>query len=82
MSYRDINDYLAEEKDWLCTRCDMPLDRIGSHCKSCMVELQEEIDHLEAERVSSTMANTPVYSVSDTVKFLDDAFQKIFKTRE
>lgn len=46
MSYRDINDYLAEEKDWLCTRCDMPLDRIGSHCKSCMVELQEEIDHL------------------------------------
>ena len=51
MSYRDINNVA----DWSCIRCDKPLDRIGSHCKSCMIELQEEIDHLEAEHREKKM---------------------------
>lgn len=64
--YMDINNVA----DWSCIRCDKPLDRIGSHCAACMVELQEEIDHLEAEREKHT---------AQTWEFLNSEFQKIFR---
>ena len=86
MTYRDI----TQVNEWTCIRCDGPMDRIGSHCKRCLTELQQEIDEEESKRVRSSMSNAPIYSTDqakddrqystlETWAFLNREFEKLFK---
>ena len=77
MTYRDI----TQVNDWTCIRCDKPMDRVGSHCTSCIVELQEEIDRLEGEQIRSSMVNKPINTLAPW-EFLNNEFQKIFGPRK